>query len=165
MDFLIPIFAIVAVFGSMTYVAYVVLEAFRLRQHARLTSEFHHKLLDRVGSAQELGVLLNTEGGAKLLSSWAARPKNGGAPHARILRAIQAGFVLLALGVGLFAFVFFSPSLPLDGTHAITIFATIGVSLGVGLLLAAGASYGLSRRMGLLDDESDHRSTTPVHSA
>ena len=58
MDFtemLLAIVAITSVFGSTTYIAYVVLEAIRSRQRARLTSEFQQKLLDRVGSARELG--------------------------------------------------------------------------------------------------------------
>lgn len=94
-DVLIPIFGIVGVFGSLSYVAYVILEGMRSRQQARLTSEFHHKLLDRVSSAQELGLLLNSEGGAKLLASLATPRSRGTNAHDRILRAAQTGLVLL----------------------------------------------------------------------
>lgn len=49
-EVLIPIFGIVGVFGCGAYIAYVILEGIRARQQARLTSEFHHKLLDRVAA-------------------------------------------------------------------------------------------------------------------
>lgn len=147
--------AITCTFACIGYIAYVVLEAIRSRQRARLTSEFQQKLLDRVGSTQELGVFLSSEGGARLVASLSPRPDGG--PHQRILRALQAGLVLLALGIGLFVYTF-SRALPIEGEDAFAMFATVSTALGIGLLLAAGASYSLSRRMGLLDHQ-EHRET------
>jgi hypothetical protein len=147
------------------YLAYAILEGLKSRQQTRLTSEFHHKLLDRVTSAQELGILLNSEGGEKLLASLAA-PKSGGAnAHERILRAAQTGLVLLSLGTGLFMIGWFSPLLPLGGHAALNIFGGITASVGVGLLLSAGLSYALSKRMGLMDGEGDRSTISPVHSS
>ena len=40
--------------------------------------------------------------------------------------------------------------LPLEGEDVIAMFATLCSALGVGLLAASGASYRLSRRLGLL---------------
>jgi hypothetical protein len=150
MPFLVPVFGIVFFFGSACYVAYVILEGIRSRQQARLTSEFHQKLLDRVGSAQELSELLNSEGGARLLATMSpsGARQTGGVPF-RILRALQAGLVLLALGIGLFIFAG-SRALSLEGADVVTMIATIATALGVGLLASAAASYVLSRRMGLL---------------
>jgi hypothetical protein len=156
MDFsamLVAIVAITGVFGSTAYIAYVVLEAIRSRQRARLTSEFQQKLLDRVGSAQELGAFLSSEGGARILESLSPAQAAGG-PHQRILRALQAGLVLLALGIGLFIYIG-SRALPLEGEDAVAMIATISTAIGVGLLMAAGASYGMSRRMGLLNHPNE----------
>jgi ABC-type protease/lipase transport system fused ATPase/permease subunit len=156
MEVLIPIFAISFVFGSLMYVAYVVLEAIRSRQHARLTSEFNHKLLDKVSSAQELSTLLNSDSGAKLLSSLQGWTRST-TPQARILRAIQSGLVLATLGIGLFMFAFWNPTLPREASDTVILFATVATSVGVGLLLSAGASYAISRRMGILSTPDDAR--------
>src|SRR5436190_23082837 len=104
------IFAVIGVFGSLAYAVYAILEAFRVRQQSQLTKEFHQKLLDRVSSVQELGLLLNSERGAKLLASLGSSG-GGGAQH-RILRAVQTGVVLLSLGIGLFLIGWFNPTLP-----------------------------------------------------
>jgi DNA-directed RNA polymerase specialized sigma24 family protein len=62
---LIPISA----FAAMAWVIHVVVDGFRRRQQLRLTTEFHGKLLDRIGSAHEFGEFLNTSGGARFLDS------------------------------------------------------------------------------------------------
>jgi hypothetical protein len=141
-------------------VAYVILEGIRSRQRARLTSELQAKLLDRVGSAQELGAFLNSEGGARLLSTLSPTRLNGG-PHQRILRALQAGLVLLALGVALFIYIGVR-ALPIEGEDVIAMIATVSCALGIGLLMAASASYRVSRRMGLLDNRRNEADSAHV---
>lgn len=163
---LIPISAFVAV----AWVIHVIVDGFRRRQQIRLATEFHGKLLDRIGSAKEFGEFLNTSGGGRFLESLTLEREGGGA-HVRILRAVQAGFVFLSLGLGLFILLgsanltfgefnvaappdFYRPN-PEDG---LAVFATLSTSIGVGLLVSAAASYLMSRRMGLLDDGRDRRS-------
>ena len=111
------------------------LELIRSRYRTRLTSEFQQKLLDRVGSTQELGAFLSSEGGIRILESLSPARTEGG-PHVRILRALQAGLVLLALGVGLFLYMAIR-ALPIEGEDVIAMIATVCSALGVGLLLAA----------------------------
>jgi hypothetical protein len=149
---LVPIVALISVFGSTAYIAYVILAAVRSRQQTRLASEFQQKLLDRISSAQELGAFLSSEGGARILASLSPA-RAAGTPQTRILRALQAGLVLLALGAGLFLYIALRP-LPVEGEDAVAMIATISTALGVGLLGAAGASYRLSKHMGLLNGRS-----------
>lgn len=151
-----------AAFGAIAWVIQVIVDGFRRRQQIRLTTEFHGKLLDRIGSAREFGEFLNTTGGAKFLDSLTI--ERAGGAHVRILRALQSGLVLLMLGVGLFLLVG-ARNLPVEAEEGVATFATITTSLGVGLLLAAGASYIVSKRLGLVDDGRDRASTDPVHSA
>lgn len=159
-EMLVAIVAITGVFGSGAYIAYLIVEAIRLRNRTRLTSEFQAKLLDRVGSAQELGVFLNTEGGARLLASLSPTRLDGG-PYQRILRALQAGLVLLALGVGLFVYISVR-ALPVEGEDVVAMIATVASALGLGLLMAAGASYQMSRRMGLLNNRREEAGSAHV---
>jgi hypothetical protein len=147
MEFLIPIFVTGFVFGSIAWIAYVILEILRSRQRIRATSELQGKLIDRLG-AQDMGAFLASENGSQLLRALAEQPASDAA-HVRILRALQGGLVLLALGIGVFIYSS-SRTLPLEVEDGVALFATLAAALGVGLLAAAGASYALSRRLGLL---------------
>ena len=160
---LIPIIIVPSLFLTIGWVVYVVSEAFRRRQQSRIAAEFHAKLLDRIGSVRELGEFLNTAGGGRFLDSLTLERETG--PHTRILRAVQTGLVLLSLGIGLFMIGWWNPGLPDEGHNVVNVFGTIAVSLGIGLLLSAGASYGLSRRLGLINGESHHRDIAATHSA
>jgi hypothetical protein len=156
--FLVPI----AAFAAIAWVIYIVVDGIRQRQQIRLATEFHGKLLDRIGSAREFGEFLNTTGGAKFLDSLATH-RQGGAPI-RILRALQTGFVFLALGVGLFVLIAVR-SLPFEAEEGMAAFATIATSIGIGLLLSAAASYVVSKRLGLMDDGHGRQGSEPVHLA
>lgn len=153
----IAIVALVSVFGSISWVAWVITDALRQRSQLKVASEFHGKLLDRLSSAHDFGDFLNSEGGARFLNSLSGGgPK---APQARIIRAVVLGIVLLTLGLALFLFVWFSPTLEEDTQRVVIFFATIAVALGLGLILAAAVSYSLSQRMGLLDQGDRPRNT------
>jgi hypothetical protein len=166
------VFVPISAFIAIAWVIHVVVDGFRRRQQIRLTTEFHGKLLDRIGSAREFGEFLNTTGGTRFLDTMTVEREGGGA-HARILRAVQGGFVFLALGLGLFlligttdlGFNDFPDDLRRgDEESGFAVMATICTSVGVGLLVSAFASYSLSKRLGLLD-ESDHRRLDTAHSA
>jgi hypothetical protein len=144
---LIPIVSVIAVFGSFSFVTWVIVELLRSRHRIRATTELQAKLIDRL-TAQDVGPFLASDHGARLLSALAERPAAAQA-HVRILRALQSGLVLLAVGISLFIYAGVR-ALPLEAEDGIAFFATVGTALGVGLLAAAGASYVLSRRIGLL---------------
>ena len=155
---LVPIFGIVFTFGTMAWIAYVILEVLRHRQRVRATTELQGKLIDRLG-AQDISTFLTSEHGSQLLRALSEQPA-GDAAHVRILRALQAGVVLLAVGISLFIYTW-SRALPLEGEDAVQMFATLGTALGAGLLVAAAASYRLSKRLGLLTKPRDS-GTAPV---
>lgn len=170
---MVEIVVIPAFLATIAWVIYVIVDGFRRRQQLRLATDFHGKLLDRIGSAREFGEFLNTNGGVRFLDALTLAREGG--PSSRILRALQAGFVCLALGVGLFILVgsrnltfedfqAAQPGFQSDEADAIATAATIFTSLGFGLILSAGASYFVSRRLGLLDDQNDRR-TASGHSA
>ena len=138
-------------FAMFVWMVYLILEFFRRRHQFRVVSELHTKLLDRMGSAGELTEFLSTQGGERLLASLTTERTSIG-PHAKILRAVQAGIVLLVLGLGLLGYgAIHAPALQREAANALGFFDTIVLSLGVGLLLSSLASYRLSKRMGLLD--------------
>jgi hypothetical protein len=147
-DLLIPIFGIVFSIGLTGYIAYVILEILRTRMRVRATTELQSKLIDRLG-AQDVGMFLNSESGAQMLRALAEHPGGDAAPT-RILRALQSGLVLLAVGLGLAAYSAMR-RLSIEAADTVVFFAVVATALGIGLLAAAGASYMLSRRLGLLE--------------
>jgi len=148
----VPIFIVGFVMGMICFIAYVILEVVRSRHRIRATTELQGKLIDRLG-AQDIGVFLNSENGSQMLRALAEQP-TGDVAHVRILRALQSGLVLAVLGLGMFLYSN-SQALLLEVQDGVRLFATLALSLGIGLLLAAGASYRMSRRMGLLKAAGD----------
>jgi hypothetical protein len=149
---LIPIVAILSVFGTGSWIAYVVFELVRTRFRVRAATELQAKFIDRLG-AQDVGVFLSSEHGGRLLRAFSDQPVGDGA-HMRILRALQSGIVLLSVGVGLFAYMSLR-TLSLEGEDAIALVATLATALGIGLLAATAASYRMSTRLGLLPRRDD----------
>src|SRR5688572_15330616 len=124
-EVLIPLSA----FAASAWVVHIIVDGFRRRHQARLATEFHAKLLDRIGSAKEFGEFLNSSGGTKFLDSLTIE-REGGA-HIRILRALQAGLVFLMLGLGLFILLG-NRNMPLEAEEGMATFATLMTSVGVG---------------------------------
>jgi len=157
-DFLIVLVIFPTVFGSIIWVAYLIVSAIRARQQVRLSTEFHAKLLERIGSPRELGELLNTEGGRNLLDTLVVdRPT---APHQRILRAAQSCTVLVTVGVGiLVALMFAVRDWPQGVGSGVFVVATVVVATGAGLLLSAKVSHSISKKLGLLDVAASPRTT------
>ena len=148
MDFLIPIFITGFVFATFAWIAYVILEIVRSRQRVQATSTLQGKLIDRLG-AQDVGMFLSSANGAQLLQALAQQPPDQAA-HVRVLRSLQTGLVFLAIGIGLFIYGSMR-SLPIEVEDGVVFFAILAIAVGVGLLAAAGSSYVLSRRLGLLE--------------
>ena len=149
-DILIPLGGMV----MTAWIIYTVVTGIQGWYQRRVQAQFQSKMLDKIGSVAELAQFLNTDAGTRFLSGLAGEALG---PHSRILRAVQSGLVLGALGVGLFIYGWFSPTIPGDATHAINAVATILLSLGIGFLIAAAVSYRLSNQMGLLSGNEPSR--------
>ena len=65
----------------------------------------------------------------------------------RVMRALQMGIVLLLLGVAMFVI---RTQLADDEAVGALVFGTLSLALGAAFLIAAGVSYALSSRWGLL---------------
>jgi len=76
-----------------------------------------------------------------------------GAPINRILWSVQAGVVLTVAGAGLWVA---KNGVFDEAAQAMQVFAILVMSLGLGFVLSALASYGLSRQLGLVRSRADH---------
>jgi hypothetical protein len=157
-DDLIPFGA----FAMVSWVVYlIVVTGFQSWYQRRTQSQFQSKMLDKIGSVNELGAFLNTEAGNRFLKGLTSEEA---APHMRILRAVQSGAVLSTLGIALYLYGWLTPTLRGEVTNTINALATIFFGLGVGFLASAALSYRLSKQMGLLaaNDPSHHEPTSPT---
>ena len=122
--------AAVTVPGMFCFLAWLIFSTIRRYKIAKAQAQVQTKLLDKIGSGQELLAYAQSDAGKQLLESLKVERI---APHTRIIGALQAGIVSL------------------DEHHGLVVFGTLGCALGLGFALSAGASYFLSKSFGLLN--------------
>jgi hypothetical protein len=137
-----------SLFFMLGFIVYTITDGYRRRQQMKVFTEFHSKLLDRLGSAKEFAEFFTSEAGSRFLDSLSS--SEGGAPQVRILRSMQAGFVLLALGIGFFILLN-ERTFSIEAADGLTVMATAAAAIGAALLISTGMSYLLSKRMGLIE--------------
>jgi len=153
--------------ASMFFVVFLVVTATLLwliktlidyRRWSRLSkvqADVHNKVLDRFGNNEELLAYVQTPAGRRFLESApitldAAGPAVA-APLRRILWSVEAGCVLMAGGIGI---QFVSGRSPEEVAPMLFGVGVLGLAIGIGFVVAAGVSFLISRRMGLLDGPS-----------
>jgi hypothetical protein len=137
-----------SLFFLIGYIVFVIVDGFRRRQQTRVYTEFHSKLLDRIGSAKEFGEFFSSDAGDRFLSALSS--SDAAAPQLRILRSLQTGLVLLALGIGMFILTN-QREFSLDAMDGLMVTATAATAIGAALVVSTAMSYVLSKRMGLID--------------
>lgn len=144
----VPIVAIIMVFGGIVAVFWVVFSTIRRLKVARIQSEVHSKLIDKLGSSPEFLTFLDSDAGKQLVASLGIEQPSR-EPYGRILTSVQVGVILLLVGIAL---------LILGGHFAnaaegFFILGGLAVALGAGFLISAGLSYRLSKTFGLFERE------------
>ena len=137
-----------SLFFMIGWIVFVIVDGVRRRQQTRVFTEFHTKLLDRIGSAKEFGEFFASDAGSRFLSSMSS--SESGAPQIRILRSLQTGLILLSLGIGLFMLTN-ERTFSLEAMDGLVVTATASAAIGAGLVVSTAMSYVLSKRMGLID--------------
>jgi predicted phage tail protein len=149
-----------SLFFMIGYIVWVLANAVQRRQRLRLMTEFHTRLIDKLGSVKDFGEFIQTDAGSRFMRDLASEPAVS-APQERILRAAQFGVVLISLGLGVLILSFFSPTWPESGRQGFNTFGVVALSLGVGFVVSAAASYRLAGVLGLLQPHSSTEHVTP----
>jgi hypothetical protein len=131
--------------------AWVIFTTIRRYKIAKVQAEVQAKLLEKVGSGQELLAYAQTDTGMQLLESLKVERV---APHGRIIGALQTGIIFVMLGI---AFLILRYQVSVADQEGFVILGTLSCSLGVGFSLSAAASYYLSKSFGLLDGTASRR--------
>jgi hypothetical protein len=135
--------------AMFAWFAWVIFSTIRRYKIAKLQAEVQTKLLEKVGSGQELLAYAQTEAGRELLESLKVERVS---PHGRIIGALQTGIILLFLGAAL---LLLHNQVSVAG-EGFVVFGTLICALGMGFALSAVASYYLSRSFGLLNGAASH---------
>jgi hypothetical protein len=132
-------------FTLVGFIVWVISSNARHRKTSTAAAEFNTKLLDRIASAKDFSDFLQTDSGARLMNSLTSAPQAPVRTGAeRVLRAAEIGMVLATLGAGLMAVARYLRS---DDTMFI---GAVALSLGIGFLLAALASFVLGKQLGVI---------------
>jgi hypothetical protein len=119
---------------------------------SRIQTEVHTKLLDRLGTNEELMAYIQSPAGRRFLESAPItveqEPRTTNVPLTRILWSMQAGVVLGALGVGFW--VVQTRTIP-EISDGFWVIGVLIAALGVGFLASAVLAYVISTRMGLVN--------------
>ncbi len=149
---------------------WVVLSTIRRVKVARMQSEVHSKLVEKIGSGQDFSSFLNSEAGRQLADSLFYEQHRSHAPnfeaqhdpYGRILRSIHTGVILLALGI---AFLTLGTQFTKadDGFFfdSFFFFGDLAVALGAGFLISSWVSYRLSKKFGLINHDRDAEKPLP----
>ncbi len=146
------IVALITVPGMFCWFAWLIFSTIRRYKIAKVQAEVQAKLLDKVGSGQELLAYAQSDAGKQLLESLKVERV---APHGRIIGALQAGIILLLLG-GALLMLRHQVSVA-DNQDGFTVLGMLSCALGVGFALSAAASYYLSKSFGLLNGAASQR--------
>jgi hypothetical protein len=144
----IPMVVGLGFFSLVAWIIFVFVDGKRRREHLKITSEFHTKILDKMGSTAEFGAFLETDGGKRFMKSLSVE---GPSAKTRMLGATQTGIVCISIGVAMIILggVFYYLR---DG---LWVMGGILTACGVGFVLSTVASYRLSKALGLLDGDGD----------
>ncbi|HLW42851.1 MAG TPA: hypothetical protein VKS00_00110 [Candidatus Acidoferrales bacterium] len=143
-------------FVCVGWIVWIVANSRRRSKVAEVQAQMQAKLFEKFGSSQEMIAYLNSEAGAKFLDSASIEHTK---PFGRVLGSVQAGLILLFVGIAMLSVSFTMPTVGWDAVEqAQTAYGLLAVSLlllalGLGFLASAAASYRLSKKWGLLDRE------------
>ena len=135
-----------ALFATIAFVAWTIASNWQRHEQLKEMTAFHGRVIDRVGSIKDFNDFLQTPGGMQFMNAITG-DKGPNGPRERILRAVQTGIVLSSVGGGC---LLLSDMFQYEASDIFRVAGVILLSLGIGFLLAAGAAYGLSKRLGVL---------------
>jgi hypothetical protein len=139
--------------GLLTWLIRTFIDYRRWNRLAKVQTEVHTRLLDRFSTNEELLQYIQSPAGSKFLQSAPialdAGPRSIGAPLSRILWSVQAGLVLAAGGVGLLVG---ASQIGGDAYQPLHVLGILSMALGIAFTISAGASFLISKRLGLIEN-------------
>jgi hypothetical protein len=167
---MMQVLAVMAAVGGAAFVVIWIISTLvnyrRWYRTSKVQTEVHTKLLERFSSNEDLMAYMQTPAGRRFLES-APLPLDGparsvGAPLSRILWSLQAGVVLAVASLGV---LFVSNRVVEEIAQPLFAIGVLVLAIGTGFVVSAGASFVLSKRLGLLDGPAAERTHTGMTGA
>lgn len=151
----VPLLAFACGLTGIFVLARMFVENRRWSRIFKLQSEVHGKLIDKFTSNQELASYMETEAGRKFLEAapipiGIEQDRRMPSAVARILTPLQAGIVMVLLGIGLLSLRHAGP----DMDTPMLVFGTVVLMPGIGFIISAGVSWLLAAKLGLMPADS-----------
>jgi hypothetical protein len=151
---LIPILISLGFFAALVSIIRIIVDSRRWNRAFKQQSEIHGRLIEKLGTSQELVAYMETEAGKRFLmnSPNAAGPEFGQRmPNtvSRVLTSLSTGIVLALLGVGFLLL----RNAGTDTPEPMLITGTLLLMPGLGFILSAGVTWVLARRLGLMPEK------------
>ena len=152
-DGLVPLLAFVCGLAALLWLTRIFVENRRWNRVFKMQGEVHGKLIEKFTSNQELSLYMDTEAGKRFLEA-APIPVNfepsQRVPNAvaRVLTPLQAGIVMVLLGIGLLLLRNTGP----DMHTPMLVLGTVVLMPGIGFIISAGITWVLAARLGLMPD-------------
>jgi hypothetical protein len=148
---MVPLIAFAFGITGIFLLARMFVENRRWSRIFKMQSEVHGKLIDKFTNNQELSAYMETEAGKKFLEA-APIPVGIEADRrmpsavARVLTPLQAGIVMVLLGIGLLMLRHAGPDMDVP----MLVFGTVVLMPGIGFIISAGVSWLLAAKLGLM---------------
>jgi hypothetical protein len=150
---LVPLMAFACGIIAIILLARMFIENRRWGRIFKMQSDVHGRLIERFTNNQELAAYMETEAGRKFLEAapipveFDQRQRVPSAV-ARVLTPLQAGIVMVLLGIGLLLLRHAGP----DMDTPMLFFGTVVLMPGIGFIISAGVSWFLAARLGLMPE-------------
>jgi len=161
MDKIVPMIVIPAFFVALIWIIRIFVESRRWNRTFKQQSEIHARLIDKLGTSQDLVAYMETEAGKRFLtaSPIALGSESGQRmPNtvARVLTPLQVGIVMTLLGIGLFFLRHAGP----DMETPMAVLGTLALMPGIGFILSAAATWVLAHRLGIMPEKAAEQTQT-----
>jgi hypothetical protein len=152
---------IVCAIFTLGWITRSAIEHRRWLRATKIQTDAHNKIVDRLASNEDLLAYMQSPTGQRFLNASLGVPSAAdpvppqivGAPFNRILWSVQAGVVLAAAGFGLWI----AKNGVIDEVaQPLQVISILAIALGIGFVVSAFASYGLSRQLGLVQSRVPH---------
>lgn len=144
--------------GALIWIIRTLVEHRRWLRTSKIHTDVHNKLMDRFTANEDLLAYMQTPAAQRFLESaplsLEAPAKPVGAPLSRILWSVQVGVVLAAGALGL---LFVSNRVIEEVAQPLFAIGVLALAIGAGFVVSAGASFLLSRRLGLFEPPAPPR--------
>lgn len=162
---MVPLIAFAFGLTAIFVLARMFVENRRWGRIFKLQSEVHGKLIEKFTSNQELAAYMETEAGRKFLEAapipiGIEQGRRMPSAVARVLLPLQAGIVMVLLGIGLLLLRHAGP----DMDTPMLFFGTVVLMPGIGFIISAGVSWLLAAKLGLMpaDTAGQSRYDSPL---